>query len=1373
MNEYEYTGISTRPDITGFTQVAGTGGGYTGGYNTALRVASNFDGSKVAVSDESKGTVTIYDYVETTNTWSIKAELTSGSPYTSNGFGVSISMDWDAERIAIGAHGISTVYTYDFINTTWVGPRIIQGDTGSDFGYSVSLAANSPDLLCIGAPKYNKVYIYNDIQANWNRVYVDDGLTILSRIPETPTSNIILKPEYNAYGYHVNMSPSGEYVVAGAPGTYMSNILTSNILYIESGGTLSSPPLGIDYPFGTNGDAVLNGVYPDQMKHVGNVRVLSRNGDTWSPATSIRLGQDIPGDPENYILGSNYYPGYVNRGNSTTSTGWCMPSFGWCTHIKDEYGQNNDIVITVSSPTYTWGRDRAFYSGKISRFIYSSDINDWKPFGYDLISQFKSSLYGHSFSMDYDGKRIAIGAQASFQADYYNSVLPPGRIHVLEWTNDTWDEVQPNILLTRNFNERLDRVDVSIVNGKHVFATSKQYGTMYTKRFDLTQNFIGNSRFSGYISSDVIKVGTNNGDETNNTKKIIEFGGTTGDQYFEYASIENRNLQREGKSELLLLKRSGDVLFPDVLRLKGNEVHLDTIQSGQGTVVTRNYNSDTNTYERFRVYKLSESKEYHRPSLIINTEGNVCITPFVNQDLHLPKSWYAGNRDTSPWYKGSCEAKGMFDVNGDTYMRDRLNINYFDKSKYIDTWVIEPSIFYNTRNYNVLYLDPLDTNRKLVRSECRPFQNNIVTLFGVVETASGNGQVNYLENYRGFEFVDDGKITTVSHLTFKNCRTSLWILLNNSQNTYLKSTLFSLYQDNNSRITVSLTNNGIDIEYEKLGTGGVTFNFFSNINFSPNIWYNLQFQLPLDEEPQNTNPNSDNAYISLWVDTVEQTLTLTGVPTPLRMAGQLELTLGGNTENIIIGMFMHWNVYAFTDSTIPNLSFTDTKNAAIKSIYDYGPPSEMLVVGGDGVISGKLGIGTNNPNEELEVVGTVLVNGEQGGVVVDAAGLKRFGFMKYAGTGAALVHANDQRLDFGRSDTGDVTTTTTFTPELTIASNGKVGVGTVSPNAPLHVNVSGSSSDPSTTGLYVYNPTNSAGQDSSVSIRVAGSAAGDPFLSFDIYGEAGWAFGMDNSDGNKMKLGSNWNSVSNNTKLTVDTNGYVGIGVTNPQTILHLPTYGVFRIGDGVNWWDDKKTIIKNSTSWSLGQLNGYTLNSGAGSFSTGGITDWSIWEAYTGEAATIAINGDTIAMSSPADNETINYYDEDTASRIWYISTSGNIISTSDIRRKTDIQPFTCGNSLESFKKLNTVNYKLKKPDKVTRETKKYDEVHSGFIAQEILEIFPECVKTDSDGYHSLDYRKFTLITINALKKEIEKREQLESQLASVLARLDALENK
>ena len=155
-------------------------------------------------------------------------------------------------------------------------------------------------------------------------------------------------------------------------------------------------------------------------------------------------------------------------------------------------------------------------------------------------------------------------------------------------------------------------------------------------------------------------------------------------------------------------------------------------------------------------------------------------------------------------------------------------------------------------------------------------------------------------------------------------------------------------------------------------------------------------------------------------------------------------------------------------------------------------------------------------------------------------------------------------------------------------STSRVGIGTTSPGGPLHVKAVGSTTltneSPITNGIFVYNDQNSANQDACMGIRVAGSSAGDPFLSFDIANEYGWAWGMDNSDGNKMKLGANWHTVSNDTKMTIDTSGNVGIGTSSPLSPLDILAV------KGITTATSVDNLVSNATI----RISGYAENQDA-----------------------------------------------------------------------------------------------------------------------------------------------------------------------------------
>ena len=80
-------------------------------------------------------------------------------------------------------------------------------------------------------------------------------------------------------------------------------------------------------------------------------------------------------------------------------------------------------------------------------------------------------------------------------------------------------------------------------------------------------------------------------------------------------------------------------------------------------------------------------------------------------------------------------------------------------------------------------------------------------------------------------------------------------------------------------------------------------------------------------------------------------------------------------------------------------------------------------------------------------------------------------------------------------------------------------------------------SDPSNNnvaGAYFLNTNESGTGHSVLSLRTTSANGGDPFLSLDIAGVAGWHVGIDNSDGDKFKIGRSWSSVGTNNALSID-----------------------------------------------------------------------------------------------------------------------------------------------------------------------------------------------------------------------------------------------
>lgn len=121
-------------------------------------------------------------------------------------------------------------------------------------------------------------------------------------------------------------------------------------------------------------------------------------------------------------------------------------------------------------------------------------------------------------------------------------------------------------------------------------------------------------------------------------------------------------------------------------------------------------------------------------------------------------------------------------------------------------------------------------------------------------------------------------------------------------------------------------------------------------------------------------------------------------------------------------------------------------------------------------------------------------------------------------------------------------------------------------------------------------------------------------------------------------------------------------------------------------------------------------------------------------------------------------------------VSATGTFNGSSDKRLKTNIN--SMNGSLDNVLKLRGVTYNWKKDADNTK-------LQYGFIAQEVEEVLPDLVGTDSNGYKTVNYIGVIPVLTEAIKtqqEEIEslksENEQLKSTLDQLLKRVEALEN-
>lgn len=117
----------------------------------------------------------------------------------------------------------------------------------------------------------------------------------------------------------------------------------------------------------------------------------------------------------------------------------------------------------------------------------------------------------------------------------------------------------------------------------------------------------------------------------------------------------------------------------------------------------------------------------------------------------------------------------------------------------------------------------------------------------------------------------------------------------------------------------------------------------------------------------------------------------------------------------------------------------------------------------------------------------------------------------------------------------------------------------------------------------------------------------------------------------------------------------------------------------------------------------------------------------------------------------------------------STTFLTTSDARFKKNIN--SIDGSSKGISDLNPISYNLSLPitsdslfqnDKSSKisEMEPYDRVHYGFVAQEVMEIFPDLVVEDEDGILSIDYIGFIPLLVDAYKKLSEKVKAQEEEI-------------
>jgi len=236
-------------------------------------------------------------------------------------------------------------------------------------------------------------------------------------------------------------------------------------------------------------------------------------------------------------------------------------------------------------------------------------------------------------------------------------------------------------------------------------------------------------------------------------------------------------------------------------------------------------------------------------------------------------------------------------------------------------------------------------------------------------------------------------------------------------------------------------------------------------------------------------------------------------------------------------------------------------------------------------------------------------------------------------------------------------------------------------------------------------------------------------------------------------------SINATEVLTITEDGNVGIGTTNPETILHLvnPSSYSYMVLDGSSGCDI--TLRKNGVNQAyIGSWVDNTLFVGAGySSGVGNI----VFETSNGSERMRVTESGEVWIAGTTDRGEFNLQCNGTG--VWG---AGAYTNGSDAALKQNIESLETG--LETIKKIRPVTFNYKNDIDYTNDTN----TQVGFIAQELQEALEGEVYKDStvisgNEYLSVAYQNLIPVLVKAiqeLKSELDETKNELQELKSTL---------
>jgi hypothetical protein len=447
---------------------------------------------------------------------------------------------------------------------------------------------------------------------------------------------------------------------------------------------------------------------------------------------------------------------------------------------------------------------------------------------------------------------------------------------------------------------------------------------------------------------------------------------------------------------------------------------------------------------------------------------------------------------------------------------------------------------------------------------------------------------------------------------------------------------------------------------------------------------------------------------------------------------------------------MNSNTYAFGQGT-GGSTLINTSNGNI--FFSQLGTSHSAFVGGN------LGIGTTSPASRLDVnantttltsvcsinnttaTSQTVLNDPQSVLLLTRLGTTngawpaavRFALCRWENAGGGINDGARTRLDIDLTHSSN----NALTNIMSIRSDGNVGIGTTTPVAKLEVNANGAPCAAAIVGAETSNATLFFGTPNPTATTTYKTAIIAEAIN--SWSRAKLHFCLDDTANNS----TSFNGSITNSRMTITSSGNVGIGSTTPGSKLQVEgttalngnvtvsTPSSLSFGSTarqmINLWGSNHAIgVQGATTYFRTSTHFAWLRNGTHSDST--------FDAGTGGTVDMVMSSGTLGIGTTSPSSTYKLH---VAGKIF---ATDDIIGFSDKRLKYNLNIIS--DALTKLHKLNGYTFDMEDSSKT----------RTGLIAQEVLEVLPEAVHQDDNGYYSLAYGNLAGFFVEAIK-ELDKK--------------------